>query len=66
MNMLTNLTKAAVSVVLAPVALVVDLVTLPASSMSPYRGVFDRTRDLLANAGDCVIAAITPDQKESH
>lgn len=41
------LLKAAVAVVAAPVALVVDIVTLPASAEHPTRGAFDRTADML-------------------
>ena len=50
-SMLTNLTKAAVSVALSPIALVVDVVTLPASSEHPTKGAFDNTAALLKNAG---------------
>jgi hypothetical protein len=62
-EMLGNLAKAAVSVAVAPVALAVDIVTLPASAEDPHRGAFDRTAALLDNAGDCVKAAVTPEQK---
>ena len=50
-NMITKLTKAAVAVTLAPVALVVDVVTLPASTDDFRKGPFDRTAELLKIAG---------------
>lgn len=40
---LTNLTKAVAAVVATPVAILADVVTLPASSWDPHRGPFDRT-----------------------
>ena len=52
--MLGNLFKAAVAVVAAPVALVVDIVTLPASAEHPTRGAFDRTAAMLDAAGENV------------
>lgn len=58
MNLLSNLVKAAASVALAPVALVVDVVTLPASSFDPYRGPFDRTAAMLKNAGEKATEAV--------
>lgn len=57
-NMLTKLTKAAVAVTLAPVALVVDIVTLPASAESLTRGPFDRTAKLLESAAKNVSESI--------
>jgi hypothetical protein len=60
-GMLTNVAKAAVSVVAAPIALAVDVVTLPASSMDPHCGAFDRTAELLDNVGDCITKAVKPD-----
>ena len=50
-SLISGLTKAAVSVALSPVALVVDIVTLPASSEHPTKGAFDNTAALLKNAG---------------
>lgn len=49
--MLGNLLKAAVAIVAAPVALVVDIVTLPASAEHPTRGAFDRTAAMLDAVG---------------
>ena len=59
-GMLENLAKAAVSVVAAPVALVADIVTLPASAEDPHRDPFGRTAALLGNAGDCMKEAVKP------
>lgn len=59
-NLLTNLVKAAVAVAASPVAATVDLVTLPASSLDPQRGPFDRTADLLKTAGECIDEAVKP------
>ncbi len=50
--MIGNLFKAAVSVALTPVALAVDLVTLPASADDLRRSPFDRAGKLLNAAGD--------------
>lgn len=60
LGLLTNLTKAAVAVVATPVALVADVLTLPASSMDPYRGPFERTARTLKQAGDAFDEAVTP------
>lgn len=56
--MLGNLLKAAVAVVASPVALVVDIVTLPASAERPTRGAFDRTAAMLDAAGENMKQAI--------
>ena len=61
MGILSNLTKAALNVAVSPVALVVDLATLPASSLD-LKGPFDRTADCLKRAGKCVEAAVEPDR----
>lgn len=60
-GMLLNLSKAVVSVAVAPVALVADIVTIPVSASEPNTGPFDRTAALLKNAGDCVEAAVKPE-----
>jgi hypothetical protein len=57
-GILENLTKAAVAVVLTPVAVVVDVVSLPASSMDHRRGAFDNTEKLLKAAAKNVEEAI--------
>lgn len=56
--MFRNLLKAAVAVVAAPVALVVDIVTLPASAEHPTRCAFDRTAAMLDAAGDNMKQAV--------
>ena len=60
---LTNLTKAVVSLAASPIAIAADLLTLPASSMDPYRGPFDKTAGVLRNAGDCFREATKPETK---
>ncbi len=61
--MLTNLLKAAVAVVVTPVAIVADILTLPASSLDPYRGPFDRTAKRLEQAGEALDAAVKPEEE---
>lgn len=58
---LTNLTKAAVAVAVSPVALAVDIVTLPASAESVNRGAFDRTAKCFKQAGKALDAAVAPE-----
>ena len=60
-KMLGNLTKAVVSVAAAPVAVVVDVVKLPATALDPKRDPFENTGDLLKNAGECFKRAVEPD-----
>jgi uncharacterized protein YgiB involved in biofilm formation len=60
-NMLGNLTKAAVSVALTPVALAVDVVMIP-QSCADLDGPFDRTAALLKNAAECVEEAVKPEK----
>lgn len=60
-GMLEKLTKATVAFALSPVALAVDIVTLPASA---YRGdshPFGRTEKLLDSAGENIKKSISPD-----
>lgn len=64
-NTLSNLAKAAVATVLTPVAVVADVLTLPASSMDPHRGPFDRTEAMLKSAGECFQEAIKPIKESS-
>lgn len=59
-RMLSNLTKAAVSVVVTPAAVVADVLTLPASAYA-NRPPFERTEALLKNAGQCVSEAVKPE-----
>ena len=56
--MFGNLLKAVVAVAAAPVALVVDFVTLPASADNPTRSAFDRTAAMLDAAGDNIKKAV--------
>lgn len=62
---LTNLAKAAAAVAITPVAVVADVVTLPASSMDPHRGPFDRTAKVLDAAGKCAMEAVRPITEKS-
>ena len=57
-NFATGLTKVAVGVVVAPVALVADIVTLPASAEDPRRGAFDKTAAALGLASDGITDAV--------
>lgn len=57
-NFATGLTKVAVGVVVAPVALVADVITLPASAEDPHRGAFDNTAAALGLAGKGVKEAV--------
>jgi hypothetical protein len=58
--MFGKLLKAAVGVALSPVALAVDIVTLPASAENPRSGAFDRTAKMLSDAGKNVSDAVKP------
>lgn len=50
-NFATGLTKVAVGVVVAPVALVADVVSLPATADDLHRGPFDNTAAALNLVG---------------
>jgi hypothetical protein len=56
-DLLSNLTKAAVNVAISPVALAVDLVTLPLSAENGD-DAFERTSDRLAAAGKNIKKAL--------
>ena len=60
--MFKNLIKAAVGVVITPIALVLDIVTLPASSYDSNRGPFERTAKTLNQVTKAVDAALKPDE----
>lgn len=60
-SILTNLTKAAVSVAVAPVAVAVDVVKLPVTADS-LENPFKHTEKVLNNAGECVNEAIKPEK----
>jgi hypothetical protein len=56
LSALTNVTKAGIAVTLAPVALVADILTLPASAHD-NKSPFHRTSKMLDAAGKCAIEA---------
>lgn len=61
MNLFTNLAKAAVGVVIgAPVALVADILTLPASASDERSGPFQRTGNVFDNVRNCFNEAVKP------
>lgn len=57
-SLLSNIAKATVAVAVAPVALAVDIVTLPASADDFNRGAFDRTEKMLDAAGKAITDAV--------
>lgn len=59
---LGNLTKAVVSVAVAPVAAAVDVVTFIPDA-AEERELFSRTGKILGNAGDCLSEAVKPDKE---
>lgn len=59
-RMMENLLRGAAGVVLSPVAAVVDVVTLPESSLDPHRGPFERTGKMLKTVGECFDEALKP------
>jgi hypothetical protein len=61
-NILTNLTKAEAAVVLTPVAVVADIVTLPASVDTPGAHPFGKTGALLGAAANAANEAVKPDK----
>ena len=60
-SMIRNLTRATISVAVTPIAVVVDVLTLPASA-EYNKPPFGLTEALLKNAGKCVKEAVTPDK----
>lgn len=62
--MLLNILKAATSVALTPVAVVADVLTMPASAERGDAHPFGRTGALLSNAGECIADAVRPDSRE--
>ncbi len=56
--MFGSLLKAAVGVVLTPIAVVVDIVTLPATADTPHRGAFDNTGHMLNSVGKNIDKAL--------
>jgi len=59
-GMLEKLTKAAVAVAVTPVALAVDIVTLP-DDAEPGKEPFSRTGGLLKSAGENISKAVDSD-----
>lgn len=59
-GLLESLTKAAVAVAVTPIDLAIDVVTLPASSMDPHRGPFERTGKRLEQVAQNVNDAVAP------
>lgn len=57
---LSNLTKATLSVMVSPVALIADISTLAESAYN-NRHPFSRTGQMLSNAGKCAKRALDPD-----
>lgn len=57
-NLLTGAAEVATGVVVAPVALAVDVVTLPASAEDPRKHPFDRTAKALGLVGEGVKDAV--------
>lgn len=58
--MFKNLLKAAVATAATPVALVADIVTLPASAMDHRADPFKRTGSMLKAVADNVTKAVDP------
>ena len=61
-SMFSNLAKAAVAVVVTPVALVVDVVSLPSTSESG-KPAFGKTSAMLSAAGAAISEALEPARK---
>lgn len=59
-KLLTGLTKAAVGVAVAPIAIAVDVVTLPDSALDPKGHPFARTAKVLGGVGENVKKALEP------
>lgn len=62
-GMLTNLTKAVVSVAVTPVTLAADVAMMPFDA-TENKDMFSRTGDMLSNAKDCLDEAVKPDKSE--
>ena len=59
--MFSNLLKATLSVAASPIALAVDLVTLPESAYDDT-DPFKHTKEMLDNAGECFKTAVSKDE----
>lgn len=62
--MLKNLLKAAVSVAVAPVAVIADTLMLPADAEKLGKPAYSRTTALLRNAGKCVRESVKPNEED--
>lgn len=60
-SIINDLAKAAVGVVLTPVAIVADIVTLPSSAEDPQRGAFDHTEAVIDSVAKNLKNAVSPE-----
>lgn len=58
LNILTNLTKAVIAVAVTPIAVVADIVMLPADAEDINRPAFSRTGGLLKAVGTAIDQAV--------
>ena len=65
-RMMENLLRGAAGVVLSPMAAVVDVVTLPESSLDPHRGPFERTNKILKTINEYFNKTLKPIKKISN
>lgn len=63
-GMLSNLTKAVVSVAVTPITATVDILMIPVDAES-NNDAFHRTTGVIKNAGDCFNEAVKPEKDES-
>lgn len=63
--MFSNLLKAVVGVVVTPVSIVADIVTLPSTAYE-NKGPFDRTAKTLNQVSAAIDAALTPELPNSR
>lgn len=61
--MLKNLFKAAVATVATPIALVADIVTLPASAMDHRKSPFEKTEAMVKAVANNINDAVDPKKK---
>lgn len=59
-ELLKGLTKAAVGVAVAPIAIAVDIVTLPSCAVDYEKGPFDRTGKVMDSIGENISKALEP------
>ena len=63
MSMIGNLMKAGISIAVTPVAVLVDIATLPASAYNDEEP-FKRTGQQIKNAGRCLNEATKPEVQQ--